>query len=178
MHAQNSKRYFCAQLAPSLEYPHANSWQNILTTIDSIEPVSPEAARFLKEFCSRMKRMELPMWQEFYVQTFDLMPKSSLYLSIYLFGEESFKRAELMAGLKEIYEKHQPFEMIELPDHLAVILRQNASFTEEEWSDLVSLCMKPALPRIISKLESSNNPYAFILKAVQELLAEVEKTYV
>ncbi len=178
MERHSSTRGLYAQLGNCLEYPAERTREICLTTAGQIELFSGQASSYLKTFLVKMKRMELEMWQEFYLQTFDLMPKCSLYLSVHLFGEESYKRAELMAGLKNSYERHQAFEMTELPDHLAVVLKQNALLDEEEWSDLVSMCILQALPKMVSQLEEGNNPYALILKTIQEFLVEVEKAHV
>lgn len=118
------------------------------------------------------------MWQEYYVQTFDLMPSCSLYISVHLFGEESFKRAELMAGLRGAYESRGVCATTELPDHLAVVLRQSPRLTDEEWSELVHLCLLPALTIMIRKLEKGANPYSFLLKTLQALFVGMEKTHV
>ena len=107
-----------------------------------------------------------------------MTPQCGLYLSVYLFGEENFKRSELMTGLKSVYEKQGPFEMTELPDHLAVVLKQNALFSEEEWGELVLMGLTGAIPKIIELLEKNDNPYVFLLKATQELLLKTEKVYV
>ena len=172
------KRQLCVQIGAFLEYP-VNDFREMLQILaGQIEPISWKASSYLKDFFARMKRMELEMWQEYYVQTFDLMPRCSLYISVHLFGEESFKRAELMAGLKIAYERQGALETTELPDHLAVILKQNTLLDDEEWSEFVTMCMLPALPVMISKLEKNGNPYAFVLKTIQELLVEVEKAHV
>ena len=172
------KQQLCAQLGRGLEYPDHDTREALLAAAAGIAPVSDEAAKHLQDFLAKMKRMELEMWQEYYVHTFDLMPKCSLFLSVHLFGEESFKRAELMAGLKGVYERRGPFGSTELPDHLAVILKQSALFSEEEWSELVSMGMVPALAKMIGLLEKDNNPYLCILKAVQVLLVRLEQAHV
>jgi nitrate reductase molybdenum cofactor assembly chaperone len=172
------KRQLCVQVGAFLEYPVNDFREMLQISAGQIEPVSWKASSYLKDFFARMKRMELEMWQEYYVQTFDLMPRCSLYISVHLFGEESFKRAELMAGLKSAYERQGALETTELPDHLAVILKQNILLNDEEWSEFVAMCILPALPVMISKLEKNGNPYAFVLKTIQELLVEVEKAHV
>ncbi len=178
MVAQISKDQLCVQLGSCLEYPSIDTWGILQTTVSQISPVSVEASNYLKNFLSKMKRMELEMQQEHYVKTFDLMSQCSLYLSVHLFGEESFKRAELMAGLKCAYEKHGALETAELPDHLAVVLKHKALLNEEEWSELVSMCILPACEIMIGKLEKIENPFALILKAIQVFLVETEKVHV
>jgi len=166
------------RIAEFLEYPVKDFRDNLKDVASEIDPLFEGVTNPLKDFYSKMKRMDLEMWQEFYVQTFDLAPSSSLYVSVHLFGEESFKRAELMAGLKAIYERQGMNSLTELPDHLAVILKHNFCFTDEDWCELVNLCLKPALSGMISKLEQNNNPYSFILKSVRELLTKTEKVHV
>ena len=77
-----------------------------------------------------------------------------------------------MAGLKGVYERHEAYGLAELPDHLSVVLKKNGLFGEEEWEELVSLGILPALVKMLGVLEKSGNPYALVLKAVQTLLTE------
>lgn len=177
MQIQIKKQVIFEELGDLLEYPLYDFREELLEISEHVESISSSAADRLKDFYSRMKRMELEMWQEFYVQTFDLTPVCSLYISVHLFGEESFKRAELMAGLKKVYEKNYQGSSTELPDHLAVILGNNALFSKEEWQELVKMCLLPAIPSMIKKLEAAQNPYSLILKTVQELLAEGDITH-
>lgn len=172
MQTQSIKRRLCGDLGRLLEYPVQDYHSSVLALAEQVLPLSGESADLLKLFFSRMKRMNLEQCQEYYVQTFDLMPQCALYLSVHLFGEESFKRAELMAGLKKVYVERGQHQMEELPDHLAIVLRQSLSFDDHEWSELVHMCILPALPIMIKKLENNANPYALILKAVKELLME------
>lgn len=178
MSIKPDQKILCARIAEFLEYPVKDFRESLKEVASEIDPLFSGSTNPLKEFYSKMKRMDLEMWQEFYVQTFDLAPASSLYVSVQLFGEESFKRAELMAGLKAIYERQGMNSLTELPDHLAVILKQNFCFADEDWCELVNLCLKPALSGMISKLEKNNNPYSFILKSVRELLIKTEKVHV
>ncbi len=178
MEALTSKQALYAWLGAFLEYPTSDLGEAYERLAGGLAAECPEASLFMKDFFVQMSSFDLSMRQEHYVQTFDVMPKCSLYLSVQLFGEESFKRAELMAGLKSTYEKHKTFEMTELPDHLSVVLKQNALFDEEEWSELVSMCILPALPRIARDLKSNQNPYALLLKAVETVMLKLEKVHV
>lgn len=165
------------QLGDCLEYPT----QDFRGVFDDMEcrilAISNMAAFNFQEFAANIRKMTFTGWQEYYVKTFDVTPQCGLYITVHLFGEENYKRAELMTGLKAVYEKMAPFEMTELPDHLAVILKQRASFSEEEWAELTAMCLKPVVPKIIALLEKNNNPYAFLLKTIHELLVKMEKVY-
>lgn len=178
MEALTSKHRLYTWLGSLLEYPTADLRQTYENFAEGLATECPEAASLMRDFFNQMSSFDLSMRQEHYVQTFDVMPRSSLYLSVHLFGEESFKRAELMAGLKSAYERHQAYEMTELPDHLSVVLKQNALFNEEEWSELVSMCILPALPKLAHDLKASQNPYALVLKAIETSMLKLEKAHV
>lgn len=177
----NATHFNFAQIGKFLEYPHEDFRPELLTCAQQIEKTAAKSAENFKEFYSKIKRLDLEMWQEYYVQTFDLTPHCPLYLSVHLFGEESFKRSELMTGLKMVYARAHSASnnaMTELPDHLAVILKNRNLFSEDEWSEFLSMCLLPTLDIMIKKLEKNSNPYSLILKAIQELLVGVESTYV
>ncbi len=166
------RRDLCAGLGVCLEYPGDGSREAAQTTGGRLAPVSAQAAAHMKEFCAWICAMDLGPWQEHYVRTFDVMPQCAPYLSVHLFGEENFRRADLMAGLKGVYERQGPCGLAELPDHLAVVLKQNALFGEEEWEELASLCLLPVLAKMLGELEKNANPYALVLKAVRAVLSE------
>ena len=178
MDARTSKQVLYAWLGSFLEYPTTDLREAYESLAGRLDIECPEASPLMKDFFNQMSSFDLSMRQEHYVQTFDVMPKCSLYLSVQLFGEESFKRAELMAGLKSIYEKERVYEMTELPDHLSVVLKQNALFSEEEWAELASMCILPALPKLAHDLRTNQNPYALVLKAAETLMLKLEKVHV
>lgn len=177
MKTQTLKRDLCTHLGVCLEYPDEDTQGHLDRAIQEIEAVSLEAATYLKDFCAQVGSLDLPAQQEQYVKTFDVMPQCSLYLSIHLFGEESFKRAELMTGLKSVYEKHGSFGMTELPDHLGIVLKLNSLFENTEWDELVSMGLLKALPKMIAELEKCKNVYVLILKAVRLILTETEQDH-
>lgn len=177
MESEILRREILPQIGALLEYPRSDLREILPALILRLESVSVSAVDNLKVFSLKMKRMEPALWQEYYVQTFDLMPSCALYLSMHLFGEESFKRAELMAGLKSVYERRDRFPLSELPDHLAVVLKKNVLLSPEEWREFVSLCLMPALVLMIKKMEKEGHPYGFVLKALRELLTAGECSY-
>ena len=174
MKTQELKRDLLVWMGTLLEYPKEDQ-ESVLPGV-VIERLFPheQATVYLREFFAHIDAMGLGARQEHYVRTFDVIPLCSLYLSVHLFGEESFKRSELMTGFKAIYDKHPSVEITELPDHLGVVLEHNDWFEQEEWQDLVEMCILPALPKMIDKLEQTRNPYAFVLKAIRVLLLDKE----
>src|SRR5512138_1986014 len=63
----------------------------------------PTAGSELHRFVCHVRDLSLPDLCELYTRTFDLTPVCAPYLSVHLFGESSFKRAQLMTGLREAY---------------------------------------------------------------------------
>lgn len=165
------------RLSSLLEFPHETPTNIIDDLIRDLGNSRGQAMQQLQQFSDKMRRMDLAMRQEFYVQTFDLTAYGCLYISVHLFGEESFKRSELMAGLKDVYSRAGLPPSTELPDHLAVILRHQAIFTPDEWRDCVTLCLLPALEIMIKKHEKIANPYSLVLAVVKDLLIEAENSY-
>lgn len=178
METLSLKRQFYSTLGSLLQYPSAGTVEQGKELTSRLGPLSEQAQGYLESFFDRTKTMTLSQRQEHYVQTFDLMAQCSLYVSIHLFGEESFKRAELMAGLKRVYDSHGVVGTTELPDHLALLLLNNALFPEDEWHELVAMAILPAIIKMIDNLEKRNNPYALALKAVHTLLIERERAHV
>lgn len=178
METVSLKRQIYSTLGSLLQYPSADTVQQGKELISRLGSLSEQSQGYLGSFLDLIGTMTLSQRQEHYVQTFDLMAQCSLYVSIHLFGEESFKRAELMAGLKKVYDLNGVVGTTELPDHLAILLLNNALFSEGEWHELVAMAILPAIIKMIDNLEKRSNPYALALKAVHTLLIERERAHV
>jgi nitrate reductase molybdenum cofactor assembly chaperone len=105
--------------------------------------------------------------QELHLQTFDLAPACIPYLSVHLFGEESFRRSQLMVGLHEAYERIGHETHGELPDHLGVVLDALDRLTAEEAIDLHRFALAPALLKMRTALEKTGNPYRYLIKSIE-----------
>jgi len=110
--------------------------------------------------------------EELHLRTFDSQPQCIPYLSVHLFGEESFQRAKLMVGLSESYERAGIDIGTELPDHLAVVLRSCSSLNREEWVDLAVYCLRAPIDTMVEGLVENRNPYRHLLTAIRSLLNE------
>ena len=100
------------------------------------------------------------------------MPVCAPYLSVHLFGEESFKRAGLMGGLAGAYRAVGFDTGGELPDHLVLVLRFMPAMTAEEQDDLVQYVLKPGVDRMAGVFSRSGNPYRYL---IQSLLATLTR---
>jgi nitrate reductase molybdenum cofactor assembly chaperone len=130
----------------------------------------PAVATAVAHFAGEVAELSLGRLQELYTNTFDLAPRCVPYLSVHLFGQESFKRAALMAGLAETYARAGRERGGELPDHLAVVLACASAFDDAEWADLVELALARPLAAMAGALEAAGNPYRHLLAAVRCLL--------
>lgn len=107
--------------------------------------------------------------EELFFRTFEGAPLVVPYLSVHLFGEESFQRSELMAGLAEAYQRERLDPGAELPDHLATVLRLGPQLPE--WPELLLRCLLPAAAVMLDEARLAKSPYAQLLDALVEVLA-------
>jgi nitrate reductase delta subunit len=137
---------------------------------DALEESCSEAAAHLGRFAEEMSAIGLHKREEIYLRTFDLNPSCPPYMSVHLFGEESFKRAILMTGLAAAYDRAGFDRGGELPDHLGVVLRFAPQFDDEEWTELARFCLATPLVRMGAVLSPTNNPYRHAVAALHALL--------
>jgi nitrate reductase assembly molybdenum cofactor insertion protein NarJ len=127
----------------------------------------------LKSFCDFVQQVQLKIVQEIYTQTFDLQGFCNPYVGQYLFGE-SYKRSWFMARLNQGYREHGFSSGIELPDHLAVILRFLALGIEDEFC--MVLKTEGAIPAVEKMLklfdDNDENPYKQVLMALTLVFME------
>lgn len=138
------------------------------------------AAEALGSFERAVARLGFEELEDLYTRTFDLTPTCVPFLSVHLFGQESFRRARLMTGLEEAYQRAgfdraagAAAEGRELPDHVGVVLRAAEAFPADEWRDLVELAMAKPLARMAGALAPAGaraNPYRHLVEAVRRLL--------
>lgn len=156
---------------PAFEHPEGDLLERVADARDLLRAAGRTgAAAALSRFLDRARALGPERLQEVHGRTFELSPSCVLYLSVHLFGDGSFRRAHLMAGLAESQARAGFERGGELPDHLAVVLRFAPEMDGEEWRELVRFCLVPALPSIASGLEGTDNPYRHVLEAVRLLL--------
>jgi nitrate reductase molybdenum cofactor assembly chaperone len=155
-----------AAFAKVLRYPQA-SWQDEIQVLEAqLAQSHPDAVAALKEFMLGTQDVRLEELQEMYTRAFDVAPQCIPYLSVYLFGEESHKRSELMTGLMEAYESAGYEHDNELSDHLSIVLGYAPYCTESEWAELAHWVLPGPLGEMLRSLTRSQNPYAHVLRAL------------
>lgn len=157
-----------ASFARIFEYPGAGYLAQLGALRADLAAHCPEAATELARFEASLAPRRLAEIEELYFRTFDLAAQCAPYVSVHLFGEESFKRAELMTALAEAYAVAGLDRGTELPDHLAVVLK--LASTLPEWKELSSECLLRAVSGMREEAEKAQNPYRDAFAALFTLL--------
>ena len=170
-----SLRIAAAALGPLLAYPRRERFATDLARAEGrlLEAGASEAAEALEAFERAAVRRSFDELEDLYTRTFDLTPVCVPFLSVHLFGQESFRRARLMTGLEEAYRKGGHDRGTELPDHVAVVLGAAEVFAEDEWRELVEQVLARPLARMKGALDPKN-PYRHLLEAVRLALGVAE----
>lgn len=166
-----------AALGSLLEYPGEDFQERYDAALRYAVELDLAAAVLLREFGDEMARVSVRRAQEMYSRSFDLAPVCVPYVSVHLFGAESFKRAELMTGLNAAYEQMGFDAGAELPDHVALLLRAAALFTTEEWEDLCFHVLQPALAKMHAALDSAESPWRLVIRAARQLIEPGESQH-
>jgi nitrate reductase molybdenum cofactor assembly chaperone len=157
-------------LAPLLEYPEERLIGRVVDCQAALAGDCPDACSELGQFLAWLVSCEPGEAEEVYARTFLITPACAPYASVHLFGEESFRRAELMAGLRAAYERVGLASGSELPDHAALLLRLAGRVGSDELEELLVYCLRPALASMANRLGSTRNPYRHPLRALELLL--------
>lgn len=157
-------------LSELLEYPRPSLVRLLENARSLLGEKCPAAEVEVSTFEEATKGWTREHLEEAYTRAFDCAPVAAPYLSVYLFGAESFKRAELMSGFMGAYSKVGYNPGSELPDHIATVLRFSGHCDPEGWEEIVRWCLRGPVEKMTMLLAQTGNPYAHLLHAVDELL--------
>ena len=142
---------------PGLDYPERIA--------DVCAHTTGEMQARLQAFSGALERMGISRMQEIYIETFEFRAETSPYIGHHLFGEE-IRRNLFMVQLCGRYRECGFAETVEMPDHLSRVLRfLGATDVSEERTELIHICLVPALQKLLRALKS-DNPYLPLLEAV------------
>jgi len=170
MHALFFDRTIYVLFGNLLRQPGADFAAQTATLEASLPEAFEEARAALGRFRAAITPLGRDALEELHARTFDIMPMCVPYLSVHLFGEESFKRSELMLGLLDAYARSGWKLQGELPDHVGVVLQFAPQFPPEEWEELVEWCLTGPVGRMAGILEKKDNPYGHLFRAVHSVL--------
>jgi nitrate reductase delta subunit len=161
--------------ADMIDYPGPDLSQRIDECITLTSPLHEEATGLLKKFRAFLGKIPLDTAGELYTRTFGPEAACSPCVGYQLFGN-GHHREMFQAGLKEHYQVYGFSTGNDLPDHLCVMLRFLAGNEDkEERDELVSLCILPALKKMLKGFGDDRNPYKDALQALLLLLQEDEE---
>lgn len=135
-----------------------------------IHAPSPPVRQELAAFQVVIASLPLVRVRELYTRTFDLSPVCVPYISVHLFGEESFQRARLMTGLATSYAEAGLTPERELPDHIGLFLTLAPHIEREVWEDALELLLPHALKKMRKALERAESPWLYIIRALEAVL--------
>ncbi len=158
------------KLAALLEYPTEHPGPAVEACRAELDISYPAAAELLTDLQAYVTGTSLDMMQERYTNTFDLTPVCALEVGFHIFGED-YQRGAFLAHLRESQVEVGLGNDVELPDHLAVLLRWLARITGTEvCHDIIEECILPALAKMDECLADADNPYRNPLLAVTAVL--------
>lgn len=166
-----------AALGRLLEYPGEGFQECLEDALRYARETGPRVAACIEAFWADAARLSAENARELYTRSFDLAPVCVPYVSVHIFGAESLKRAELMTGLKAAYERTGCDCGTELPDHIALVLQFGPCLEPEEWADLSTLVLAPAVEKMSAALQDANSPWRHVMRAVQQALAAGDTTH-
>jgi nitrate reductase assembly molybdenum cofactor insertion protein NarJ len=137
---------------------------------EELAALCPEAGTSLRQFETALSDLSTGEIAEAYTRAFDVAPQCVPYVSVHLFGEENYKRGELMAALLSAFARVGFDHGVELPDHVSVLSRFIARVTGTERRELLSYCLREPLARMTAVLKKGQNPYGHLLQAARDLV--------
>ncbi|MCC6487152.1 MAG: nitrate reductase molybdenum cofactor assembly chaperone [Candidatus Hydrogenedentes bacterium] len=177
MHAMQTDTVIFTALGRLLEYPAEDFQESLEEALHCARETSPCVAECIEAFWADAARLSAENARELYTRSFDLAPVCVPYVSVHVFGAESFKRAELMTGLKAAYERAGCDCGSELPDHIASVLQLGPRLEPEEWADLSTLVIAPAADKMHAALEGANSPWRHVMRAVRKAFEVGDATH-
>ncbi len=159
------------RLAEVIDYPGPDFSQRVDECI-ALSSLDEEATALLKEFQASLEKIPPETMEKRYTKTFGPGATCYPYVGYHLFGDGNH-RGVFLAGLKEHYQVYDFSAGNELPDHLGVMLRFLARDDDgEERDELLSLCILPALRKMLQGCKDEENPYQKLLKTILLLFQE------
>jgi nitrate reductase delta subunit len=158
------------RLAALLEYPAPASLAAAVACREALGRSAAEAADSVGRFVEWLANEPQEALEEVYTRTFLIAPSCVPYASVWLFGDESFRRGRLMAELREAFARERFDAGPELPDHVSVLLRFAPRLAADELDELVRYVLAGPVAAMTERLARTKNPYLHALEAVRLVL--------
>ncbi len=154
-----------ALFADILEYPGSSIVKPLEDCMAELAQEAAEPHEQLMEFQNEIADKSPGQLQEAYTNAFDLRPDCTPNLGYHLFGDDG-RRGLFLTELKARMQALDVPVGVELPDHIAVLLRYVDIADEEERLCVIEDCLFPAVSRMVAVIEQTGNPYGHVLRAL------------
>lgn len=157
-------------LATLCEYPTADSSKDVqgaTEAVAALEEALPAVNQY--RYVAAVEELGIDARQELFVSTFELGAACVPYVSVHLFGEESFKRGAFLSALRGRMGELGFDVGRDLPDHIATMLRFLAVLDRDEAETLVHYCLLGAVTKMRGLL-SEGHAYRALLDTVEGVL--------
>jgi nitrate reductase delta subunit len=159
------------RLADVLAYPGPGLADRAAECAEQLVPEHPEAALRLSRFAAFAESAGAAALEEAYTAAFDLAPIGSPYVGDQLFGA-CRERSFLLSGLRELRRHAGLADGVELPDHVAEVLRLAAApIPTDVRDDLLRDGLVPALVKLLAALDAAGHPWADAVAAARDVAA-------
>lgn len=159
-----------------LETPGPSLSDQVNECISLLTPFQSEAADLMNRFKTFVEQTPSSRTKQIYDETFNLEGVCYPYVGYHRLGDGSHRRM-FLDGLIEEYQIYDFSGAQELPDHLGVMLEFLAkSKDEDEIEELISLCIIPALKKMLEGFEDRATPYQGVLQALLLVLQQGQGT--
>jgi nitrate reductase delta subunit len=106
--------------------------------------------------------------EELYTLAYDLNPVCALEIGWHLYGEQ-YERGNFLVRTRDLLAHLEIFEVIELPDHLSLMLAALGRLEGEQQQAFAARFVVPALRRMADGSRSSDNPMLKLIVVAREL---------
>ncbi len=156
-------------LSEVLRYPKSGLCDTARNAAELFIDICPDMRDALSDFANTIQDQSESDIEELFTYSFDFSPSSAMELGWHLFGE-SYDRGLFLVWMRQKLREHGIPENADLPDHLSHAIQILARLETEAATGFSTLCILPAVTRIISGFKDGDNPYRVLLVALSSFL--------
>jgi nitrate reductase delta subunit len=154
-----------------LEYPGGADAQLIARDADVVLSDFPEAWESLRPLLEALRGGDLGELEELFTRTFDNSPERALELGWHIYGE-TYARGAFLVRMRQGMRSCGRAETVDLPDHVANVLRVLARVAPATANALVQGVALPALAKIEQGFAAEPNLYLGVIQSLARFLKQ------
>lgn len=159
-----------SSLAKLFMYPSEQLKDDVDLCKDILADYGASAETKLEPFRRQVKERSLAYQQEYYTETFDVQPLSTLDIGYVLFGDD-YRRGVFLVNIQREHILAGNDCGRELPDHLPNILTLLPMISDKDFvEELICSLMIPALAEMIRRFRKTENHYRSLLELLLSVM--------